>query len=114
MVALAVSQNSATRNIYIGNLPEDITEAEIREDLSKFGPIDTVKLIREKNIGFVHFLSIGIAMKVVQQLTFEDPSTSPIHSKWSERKVFTAKIDVLTFPRPNNKMRPNISALPWL
>jgi hypothetical protein len=31
-VALAVQQSGASRNVYLGNLPEDITEQEIRED----------------------------------------------------------------------------------
>ncbi|KJY00050.1 differentiation regulator like protein [Zymoseptoria brevis] len=71
-VALAVQQSGASRNVYLGNLPEETTEDEIREDLSKFGPIDTVKLVREKSIGFVHFLSIGNAIKAVTQLP-QDP-----------------------------------------
>ncbi|KIW40923.1 uncharacterized protein PV06_06530 [Exophiala oligosperma] len=75
-VALAVQQSGASRNVYLGNLPEDITELEIREDLSKFGPIDTIKMVREKNIGFVHFLSIGNAIKAVAQLP-QDPKWGP-------------------------------------
>jgi RNA recognition motif-containing protein len=71
-VALAVQQSGASRNVYLGNLPEETTEDELREDLSKFGPIDTVKLVREKSIGFVHFLSIGNAVKAVTQLP-QDP-----------------------------------------
>ena len=39
---------SVSRNVYLGNLPEDVSEDELREDLSKFGPIDTVKIVREK------------------------------------------------------------------
>lgn len=82
-VSLAVAQDGASRNVYLGNLPEDITEEELRTELAKFGPIDTVKLVREKNIGFVHFLSISTALKVVQQL--------PQESNWAERKVFYGK-----------------------
>jgi len=83
-VALAVQQSGASRNVYLGNLPEDITEAELREDLGKFGPIDTVKLVREKAIGFVHFLSIGNAIKAVAQL--------PQEPKWqSPRRVYYGK-----------------------
>lgn len=70
-VALAVQQSGASRNVYLGNLPEDITEEELREDLGKFGPIDTVKIVREKSIGFVHFLSISNAIKAVNQLPQE-------------------------------------------
>lgn len=83
-VALAVQQSGASRNVYLGNLPEDVTEDELREDLSKFGPIDTVKIVREKAIGFVHFLSIGNAIKAVAQL--------PQEPKWqAPRRVYYGK-----------------------
>ncbi|KAI2630499.1 RNA recognition domain-containing protein [Xylaria nigripes] len=83
-VALAVQQSGASRNVYLGNLPDEITEDELREDLGKFGAIDTIKLVREKNIAFVHFLSIANAMKAVQQL--------PQEPKWqSPRRVYYGK-----------------------
>ncbi|PSN73850.1 hypothetical protein BS50DRAFT_1657 [Corynespora cassiicola Philippines] len=83
-VALAVQQSGASRNVYLGNLPEDVSEDELREDLSKFGPIDTVKIVREKAIGFVHFLSIGNAIKAVAQL--------PQEPKWqAPRRVYYGK-----------------------
>ncbi|CAN9338224.1 unnamed protein product [Alternaria alternata] len=83
-VALAVQQSGASRNVYLGNLSEDVSEDELREDLSKFGPIDTVKIVREKAIGFVHFLSIGNAIKAVSQL--------PQEPKWqAPRRVYYGK-----------------------
>ncbi|KAF7941596.1 hypothetical protein BTUL_0022g00170 [Botrytis tulipae] len=83
-VALAVQQSGASRNVYLGNLGEEVTEDELREDLGKFGPIDTVKIVREKAIGFVHFLSIGNAIKAVSQL--------PQEAKWqSPRRVYYGK-----------------------
>ncbi|KAL8735894.1 MAG: hypothetical protein Q9181_002621 [Wetmoreana brouardii] len=83
-VSIAVQQSSASRNVYLGNLPETVTEAELREDLGKFGPIDTVKIVREKAIGFVHFLSISNAIKAVAQL--------PQEPKWqAPRRVYYGK-----------------------
>lgn len=83
-VALAVQQSGASRNVYLGNLPEDIPEEELREDLGKFGAVDTIKIVREKNIAFIHFLSIANAMKAVQQL--------PQEPKWqSPRRVYYGK-----------------------
>lgn len=83
-VALAVQQSGASRNVYLGNLSEDMTEDELREELGKFGPIDTVKIVKEKAIGFVHFLSISNAMKAVSQL--------PQEAKWqAPRRVFYGK-----------------------
>lgn len=76
-VAIAVQQSGASRNVYLGNLAEDVTEEELREDLGKFGPIDTVKIVREKAIGFVHFLSIGNAIKAVNQLPQEPKWQAP-------------------------------------
>lgn len=83
-VALAVQQNGASRNAYLGNIPEDLTETDIREELSRFGPIDTVKIVREKAIAFVHFLSIANAIKAVAQL--------PQDQKWqAPRRVYYGK-----------------------
>ena len=83
-VALAVQQSGASRNVYLGNLPDSITERELREDLGKFGPIDTVKIVKEKNIAFVHFLSISNAIKAVTHL--------PQEPKWqAPRRVYYGK-----------------------
>ncbi|KAF1344792.1 hypothetical protein BDV97DRAFT_402548 [Delphinella strobiligena] len=83
-VALAVQQSGASRNVYLGNIAEEVTEDELREELTKFGPIDTVKIVREKAIGFVHFLSIGNAIKAVTQL--------PQEPKWqAPRRVYYGK-----------------------
>lgn len=83
-VALAVQQSGASRNVYLGNISEETTEDELREELTKFGPIDTVKIVREKAIGFVHFLSIGNAIKAVTQL--------PQEPKWqTPRRVYYGK-----------------------
>lgn len=93
-ILMAVQQSGATRNVYLGNLDESVTEQTLRDDLSRFGPIDQVKIVRgtsacrasnpeskrltcssrpqaDKNIGFVHFLSISTAIKVVQTLATE-------------------------------------------
>jgi RNA recognition motif-containing protein len=48
-----------------------------------FGVIEHVKLIKEKNIAFVHFLSIANAMKAVQQL--------PSETNWAQRRVYYGK-----------------------
>lgn len=83
-VSVAVQQSGASRNVYLGNLPETVTEAELRDDLGKFGPIDTVKIVREKAIGFVHFLSISNAIKAVSQL--------PQEPRWqAPRRVYYGK-----------------------
>lgn len=83
-IVLAAQQNGASRNVYLGNLAEDMKEDEIRADLGKFGPIDTVKMVPEKAIAFVHFLSISNAVKAVAALP-QDPKWQP------PRRVFYGK-----------------------
>ncbi|PSR72692.1 hypothetical protein PHLCEN_2v11387 [Hermanssonia centrifuga] len=77
-VALAIQQG-ASRNVYLGGLDEGVTEEMLRDDLSRFGLIDQVKIVRDKNIGFVHFLSISTATKVVQTL--------PSEAAWQGKRV---------------------------
>ncbi|KAK7472188.1 hypothetical protein VKT23_000310 [Stygiomarasmius scandens] len=78
-VALSITQSNASRNVYIGGLDENMTEEQLRDELSKYGLIDQVKIVRDKNIGFVHFLSIAVANKVVAQL--------PSEPGWSGKRV---------------------------
>ena len=78
-VMMAVQQSQATRNVYLGQLEEDVSEQSLKDDLSRFGPIDQVKIVRDKNIGFIHFLSIQTAMKVV--------ATLPTEPAWAGKRV---------------------------
>jgi RNA recognition motif-containing protein len=82
-ILIAVQQSQATRNVYLGQLEEEVTEQSLRDDLARFGPIDQVKIVRDKNIGFVHFLSIGTAMKVVSML--------PTEPAWTGKRVHYGK-----------------------
>ncbi|KAI5988220.1 hypothetical protein EDD15DRAFT_2464174 [Pisolithus albus] len=78
-VQLAIQQSNASRNVYLGGLDESMTEEQLRDDLSRFGLIDQVKIVRDKNIGFVHFLSIAIATKVV--------NTLPTEPAWAGKRI---------------------------
>ncbi|KAJ1025176.1 hypothetical protein NDA16_002682 [Ustilago loliicola] len=82
-VLMAVQQNQASRNVYVGQLEESASEQSLRDDLSRFGPIDQVKIVRDKNIGFIHFLSIQTAMKVV--------ATLPTEPAWINKRVSYGK-----------------------
>ncbi|KAK7057844.1 negative regulator of differentiation 1 [Favolaschia claudopus] len=78
-VMQAITQSGASRNVYLGALDENMTEEMLRDELSRFGLIDQVKIVRDKNIGFVHFLSIGVATKVV--------NTLPTDPAWAGKRV---------------------------
>ncbi|CAG8443539.1 3673_t:CDS:1 [Ambispora leptoticha] len=93
-VQVAVSTQNASRNVYLGNLDDSITEQVLRDDLGKFGTIETVKIVREKNIGFVHFLTITSAIKAVQTL--------PQESKYANKKVNYGKDRCAVRPTSGN------------
>ncbi|KAH9922587.1 hypothetical protein B0H21DRAFT_701439 [Amylocystis lapponica] len=82
-VALAIQQSNASRNVYLGGLDENITEEQLRDDLSRFGLIDQVKIVRDKNIGFVHFLSISVATKASIIVV----NTLPTEPAWAGKRV---------------------------
>ena len=82
-IILAVNSAGATRNVYLGALPADINEEDLRQDLEKFGAIERIKIIPDKNIAFAHFLNISSAIKTV--------ATLPNESKWNFRRVYYGK-----------------------
>jgi hypothetical protein len=100
-VALAISQSNASRNVYLGGLDENTTEEQLREDLSRFGLIDQVKIVRDKNIGFVHFLSIAVATKVV--------NTLPTEPAWAGKRVNYGK-DRCIYSQVSTTSRPASSS----
>lgn len=84
----AIQRDGATRNVYLGNLNnpttgQSITEEELREDLSSYGVIDCIKIIPEKGIAFIHFLSILSAIRCVSNL--------PLKEKYLDKKCFYGK-----------------------
>ncbi|KAJ3092265.1 hypothetical protein HK102_009235 [Quaeritorhiza haematococci] len=76
---LTAVQNGASRNVFVGNIDDTVTENFLQQEFAKFGTIDQVKIIPDKRIAFVHMGSISSAMKAVANL-----QTDP---KWSSRRV---------------------------
>ncbi|KAJ3414725.1 hypothetical protein HDV05_006162 [Chytridiales sp. JEL 0842] len=68
---LAAVQSGATRNVFIGNLDESLPESVLVTELSRFGPIDQIKILAEKKIAFIHMTSVAAAMKAVSSLPNE-------------------------------------------
>lgn len=84
----SIQRDGATRNVYLGNLNnpvtgETISEDELRQDLSSYGIIDCIKIIPEKGIAFIHFLSILSAIRCVANL--------PLREKYLDKKCFYGK-----------------------
>jgi RNA recognition motif-containing protein len=43
----------ATKSLYVGNLPYEVTEEDLRNLFADFGPIEAVRVIEGKGFGFV-------------------------------------------------------------
>ncbi|KAF9208883.1 hypothetical protein BGZ49_007201 [Haplosporangium sp. Z 27] len=80
---LEAVKKGVTRNVYIGNIDDTVTKDTLFADLSAFGVIEDIKVIREKSIAFVHFTHIGSAMKAVATLTKD--------SRYSIRRISYGK-----------------------
>lgn len=70
-------QHGASRNVYIGNIDETITEEKLRRDFSEFGETELINIVPEKSIGFVNFLDIMSAIKAIDVM-----KNSPEYSKF--------------------------------
>jgi len=70
-IATAVAAG-ATRNIFIGNIDASLSEPVLRNSLARFGTVDCVDVIINKRIAFVHFSSVGAAVKCKEVLS-QDP-----------------------------------------
>ena len=65
-------------NIYVGNLPHGVSEEELRKIFSKFGEVESVKLVMDrfsgqsKGFGFVDMPNNSEADQVIKALNKSD------------------------------------------
>ena len=65
-------------NIYVGNLPYELTEADMRTAFEAFGEVDSAKIIsdtysgRSKGFGFVEMTNQEEAEEAIRQLNEKD------------------------------------------
>ncbi|KAF9903610.1 hypothetical protein EC991_003522 [Linnemannia zychae] len=99
---LQAVQQGATRNVFIGGVDESVSEQSLRADFSQFGTIDTIKVLREKSIAFVHFSNIGNAMKAIAALSQD--------SRYSRRRMNYGKDRCAKKPAHGTPGMPNAFA----
>ena len=48
-----------TRNLYLGNVDFSVlTEPRLRSEMSRFGPLDRIQLLKDRGVAFVHFANL--------------------------------------------------------
>lgn len=90
-VARAVKEYGACRNVYLGNLPLDISEKDICQAVASCGLIETIRVNYTTHVAFVHFQSIASAMRAVKVLQLTPP--------WSGYKISYGKDRCVHFTR---------------
>ncbi|KAI7873540.1 hypothetical protein K492DRAFT_175742 [Lichtheimia hyalospora FSU 10163] len=89
-------QNGASRNVFFGSLDDTVTEQYLRDNLLRFGQIEHIKLIKDKNIAFVHFLSTFNAIKCV--------TTLPTEPQWASRRINYGRDRCAPLPKSSSNM----------
>ena len=80
-------QKGATRNIYLGGI--DLmahTEERLREDFGRFGELEQIHILAEKNTAFVNFCSLLDAIKAKEQME-ADPTYFGLKVQYSKDRV---------------------------
>jgi RNA recognition motif-containing protein len=62
----------ATRNLYLGNLPPGTDTGHLHAAFGPFGPIESLRVMRNTNTGYVNFCSVEAALAA--KANFDQPS----------------------------------------
>jgi RNA recognition motif-containing protein len=55
---------AACRNLWVGNVGDDTNEDRLNKEFGKFGPIEKIKILRDKSCAFVTFYSLPPALGI--------------------------------------------------
>tara|TARA_B100000513_G_scaffold186064_1_gene107583 strand:- start:453 stop:2438 length:1986 start_codon:yes stop_codon:yes gene_type:complete len=56
-------RNGATRNLYVSNVPDTVSEVHVASIFSPFGEVESVRLVPKKRAAFINFASVTAAMR---------------------------------------------------
>lgn len=51
------------RNLWLGNIDQDITDQDIRREFGTFGPIERIRVLPQKSCAFINFLHLESALE---------------------------------------------------
>ncbi|GMF05745.1 unnamed protein product [Ambrosiozyma monospora] len=74
-VQSAIENDGATRAIHIKNVKNGLPKKVITSELEKFGILESLKYVPNKNVVFATFTSISSAIKCVEQLALSGSTT---------------------------------------
>jgi len=71
-------RRSTSMKIYVGNLPHEVTEQELREEFAAFGEVASVSIVKDKytgqprGFGFVEMASVSQGQAAIAGLNEND------------------------------------------
>ncbi len=80
-------------NIFVGNLPYNTTEDELRELFEQFGDVESVRIIsdretgRSRGFGFVKMAEKGAASSAIEKLDGHSMNGRPISVREAEERA---------------------------
>lgn len=82
------SSDNATRNLFVGNIPPDVTEADVMTHFSKYGHVSGVKFLPKKSdtvAAFVDFQTVEEAREAHDAVNNvrQTPSTPPHDTRFA-------------------------------
>lgn len=94
----AAIQNGATRCIFLGSLDNSYNEYTLNNEFSVFGPLESIKVLPEKRIAFVQYLSISSAIRAMGEYG-KDP-------RWISKRIAYGKDHCMsqTSNKPNQEV----------
>jgi len=70
--------NQPSRALWIGNISDKVQEHDLYQEFSKFGQIESVRLLTHKTCAFVNFMAVEDATKALMALQSKDIGGMPI------------------------------------
>ncbi|GAA5874960.1 hypothetical protein JCM3774_000460 [Rhodotorula dairenensis] len=68
VVSLSPPPQQPTRSLWVGNLDPKTTPSELQDVFAPYGAIESLRLIPEKECGFVNFVSVADAMRAKEDV----------------------------------------------
>jgi len=97
-----------TKSLWIGNIPQSIGNAELEELFSKFGKIESARVLTHKNCGFVNFEKLEDAIKAKLEMNGKDTNGTDLRIGYA--KVPPKGEQIVTNTSNNNQNKKNANA----
>jgi RNA recognition motif-containing protein len=84
-------RQGATRNLFVGNVEDHITEELLTATFKEFGELDSVVILRPKKIAFINMTSIHSSLNAREKLQGKQIGDPPVTLKINFAKEVTGK-----------------------